>query len=65
MTVSSRDIRLQEWIKTLSQEKKDELLLLCVSELIDSELFNFYDGHKVPVWDCTGEPIDGSERLDW
>jgi hypothetical protein len=55
--------RLKAWIKTLSPEKKDELLLLCVQELIDSELFNFYEGHTVPVWDCDGENIDGSEDI--
>jgi len=57
--------RLEKWISTLSAEQKDKLLLLCVGELIDSELFKFYDGYKVPIWDITGEPIDGSERVDW
>lgn len=57
--------RLKEWSKTLTPETKDKLLIICVNELIDSELFNFYDGDKFPVWDCTGEPIDESERIDY
>ena len=61
----TRTERLRNWINTLSSSKKDELLLLCVDELIDSELFNFYEGYSVPVWDATGEPIDGSERNDY
>ena len=61
----TRTERLRNWIDTLSGSKKDELLLLCVDELIDSELFNFYEGYSVPVWDATGEPIDGSERNDY
>ena len=58
----TRTERLRNWIDTLSSSKKDELLLLCVDELIDSELFNFYEGYSVPVWDATGENIDGTER---
>ena len=45
----TRTERLRNWIDTLSSSKKDELLLLCVDELIDSELFNFYEGYSVPV----------------
>ena len=54
--------RLRKWISTLDVNKKDSLLLLCVSELIDSELFNFYDGYRCPTWDSTGEYIDGIDR---
>lgn len=63
--MNDRNIRLQEWIATLTDSKKNELLLLCVEECIDSETFNFYDEYKVPVWDSTGEPIDDSERIGW
>lgn len=58
----NRKERLKIWINTLTEDKKDELLLLCVEELIDSELFNFYEGYTVPIWDCNGENIDGTER---
>ena len=58
----TRTERLRNWIDTLSNSKKDELLLLCVDELIDSELFNFSERHSVPIWDATGENIDGTER---
>lgn len=58
----TRTERLQEWISTLDADNKDYLLLLCVEELIESELFNFYDGYKCPTWDATGEYIDGIDR---
>ena len=58
----TRTERLQEWVSTLDTANKDSLLLLCVEELIDSELFNFYDGYKCPTWDSTGEYIDGIDR---
>ena len=60
--MKDRNLRLQKWIQTLTESKKDELLLLCVKELIDSELFNFWENSKVPTWDATGENIDGTER---
>ena len=63
--MSEEQERLRKWISTLDVNKKDFLLLLCVSELIDSELFNFYDGYKCPTWDATGDPIDGSDRSTW
>ena len=58
----TREQRLKIWIGNLAEDKKDELLLLCVGELIESELFNFYEGYTVPTWDCSGDTIDGTER---
>lgn len=57
-----RTERLKRWVESLPDAKKDELLVMCVGELIDSELFNMWDDTEIPFWDATGENIDGSVR---
>jgi len=46
--MKNRNERLTNWINTLTSAKKDALLFLCVSELIDSEFITFREDSKVP-----------------
>jgi hypothetical protein len=56
--------RLKEWIKTLSNEQKDAVILDLTGYAIDSEYVKFYDDTKTPYFDATGDNIDGTESID-
>jgi hypothetical protein len=57
----NRTKRLKEWIKTLSEEQKDKILLDLVGYAIDSEYVNFYETTEAPYYDGDGERLDGIE----
>jgi hypothetical protein len=52
--------RLKEWIKTLNNEQKDNVILELTEFAIDAEYVKFYDDTKVPYFDGNGENIDGT-----
>jgi len=52
--------RLKEWIKTLNEEQKENVILELTDFAIDAEYVNFYDDTKVPYFDGDGENIDGT-----
>lgn len=56
--------RLKEWIKTLNNEQKDNIILELTDFAIDAEYVKFYDDTKVPYFDGDGENIDGTESED-
>lgn len=56
--------RLKEWIKTLNEEQKENVILELTDFAIDAEYVKFYDDTKVPYFDGDGENIDGTERED-
>jgi hypothetical protein len=56
--------RLKEWIKTLNEEQKDNVILELTDFAIDAEYVKFYDDTKVPYYDNTGERLDGTEYDD-
>jgi hypothetical protein len=56
--------RLKEWIKTLNNEQKENIILQLTDFAIDAEYVKFYDNTKVPYFDGDGENIDGTERED-
>ena len=56
--------RLKEWIKTLNNEQKENVILELTDFAIDAEYVKFYDDTKVPYFDGDGENIDGTERED-
>ncbi|CAB4219079.1 hypothetical protein UFOVP1604_162 [uncultured Caudovirales phage] len=60
----TRRERLKEWIKTLTEDQKDTVILELTDFAIDAEWVAFYETTKVPYYDCTGENIDGSNRGD-
>jgi hypothetical protein len=53
--------RLKEWIKTLNNEQKENVILELTDFAIDAEYVKFYDDTKVPYFDGDGENIDGTE----
>lgn len=57
----SRD-RLKEWVKTLSIDQKDKIILELTSFAINAEYVKFYDDSKTPFYDGDGENLDGTER---
>jgi len=59
MTTSER---LKEWIKTLNDEQKDNIIVELTTYAIESEYVGFYDTTKTPYYDCTGESLDGVEE---
>jgi len=61
---NTRHERLQAWVESLNEEKIKSLLVTCLEELIDSETIRFWDDSKAPHWDCSGEYIDGTERIE-
>jgi hypothetical protein len=60
----TRRKRLKEWIKTLNDEQKDNVILELTDFAIDAEYVGFYDTTKVPYYDNTGERLDGIECDD-
>lgn len=53
--------RLSEWIKTLSTDQKDTILLELTHFAIDAEYVGFYEDCKSPYYDASGERLDGTE----
>jgi len=62
--MKTRTERLATWISTLSESKKDSILLELINYAIDSEEVAFYKDTQVPYWSNSVEQIDGSERDD-
>ncbi len=57
--------RVEEWVKTLSYDKQQELLVECIEELINTETVCFSKNNIAPYWDATGDILDGSIENNW
>ena len=60
----NRTERLKEWIKTLTNEQKDKIILELTDFAITAEEVGFYETTKSPYWDNTGDRLDGLELED-
>lgn len=57
----SKRERLKEWIKTLNEKQKENVILELTEFAIDAEYVKFYEDTKVPYFDGDGENIDGTK----
>jgi len=57
----TRKERLKEWIKTLTEEQKDKIILDLTDFAIDAEEVSFYEGCYNPYYSNSGENLDGTE----
>jgi len=57
----NRRERLKMFIKTLSDEQKDEIMLELLDYSIDAEEVSFYESSKTPRWAHSGDRLDGLE----
>ena len=58
------DDKLSEWIDSLDEEKKDEILFQLINRLIEAEDIRYVpqEGeNKAPYWEANGDDIDDFE----
>jgi hypothetical protein len=53
-----RDERLKDWIKKLTNEQKDKIILELSNFAIESEEVSFYEMSESPYWSNTGDKLE-------
>ena len=57
----SKTERLKAWAETLNRTQLEDIIVELTYFAIEAEYINFWEDSKVPIWDGTGETLDGTE----
>lgn len=60
--LSINEIRLLNWVETLSKKELKSILIITADELIDLDILRFWNNSDAPYWHKTGNTLDTRGR---